>query len=131
MKTCRALSVLVMAALAWGLWRGAATAAPSHPLMTWVKRHPREDAQGKPSPRMGYETSYGYDWLRQRLIRYGGHNQGGGGEQNSEVWTYDLGGDVWELKQPNDAPPGVCCAQQNVFHDALRKFVRFPGGRSF
>jgi hypothetical protein len=60
------------------------------------------------------------------LIRHGGHNQGGGGEQNAETWTYDLDRDVWMLKQPNDAPPGVCCAQQNVFHDAAGRFVRFP-----
>lgn len=105
---------------------GAAAAEKPHPLLTWVKRHPRADAGGKPSPRMGYETSYGYDPLRKLLIRYGGHNQGGGGEQNSEVWTYDLGKDVWTLKEPDDAPPGVCCAQQNVFDDALRKFIRFP-----
>lgn len=100
-------------------------ADPPHPVMQWVKRHPRPEAKVAP-PRMGYETSYGYDWLRQTLVRYGGHNQGGGGEQNSEVWVYDLANDVWDLMEPNDAPPGVCCAQQNVFHDALRKFVRFP-----
>ena len=34
--------------------------------------------------------------------------------------------DRWTLKEPNDAPPGVCCAQQNVFDDALGKFIRFP-----
>ena len=54
---------------------------------------------------MGYETSYGYDPIRKLLIRYAGHNQGGGGEQNSEVWTYDLARDVWTLMEPNDAPP--------------------------
>jgi hypothetical protein len=100
--------------------------AQEHPLRTWVKRHPRPGGAGRPSPRMGYETSYGYDPASRLLVRYGGHNQGGGGEQNSEVWTYDLDHDDWELRQPNDAPPGVCCAQQNVFHDALGRFVRFP-----
>ncbi len=49
-----------------------------HPLKTWVKRHPRPDAAGKPSPRMGYETTYGYDPRLKLLIRSGGHNQGGG-----------------------------------------------------
>lgn len=115
-----------LAALLGSCAAGTARAAdPPHPAMKWVKRHPRPDAKTL-SPRMGYETSYGYDWLRGRLIRYGGHNQGGGGEQNSEVWVYDLAADVWDLMEPNDAPPGVCCAQQNVFDDALRKFVRFP-----
>src|SRR5687768_8633365 len=103
----------------------AADADPPHPVMTWVKRHPLPDAK-HPSPRLGYETSYGYDPLRQLLVRYGGHNQGGGGEQNSEVWTYDLPADRWALREPNDSPPGVCCAQQNPYHDALRKLVRFP-----
>jgi len=124
MKTSNAATRLAGALLGC-LAACALGADPPHPLMTWVKRHPREKAE-KPSPRMGYETSYGYEWLRQILIRYGGHNQGGGGEQNSEVWTYDLARDVWTLKEPNDAPPGVCCAQQNVFHDALRKLIRFP-----
>jgi len=118
-------SVWLVGLLLAGLACAAGAADPPHPLMTWVKRHPREEV-AKPSPRMGYETSYGYDWLRETLIRYGGHNQGGGGEQNSEVWTYGLDTDAWTLKEPNDAPPGVCCAQQNVFHDALRKFIRFP-----
>jgi hypothetical protein len=93
--------------------------------MQWVKRHPLPGA-AKPSPRLGYETTYGYDPVSRLLIRYGGHNQGGGGEQNAEVWTYDLDRDAWALKEPNDAPPGVCCNQQNVFDDAAGKFVRFP-----
>ncbi len=105
---------------------GLSAGDPPHPVMTWVKHHPREGAEGKPPPRMGYETSYGYDGVRGLLVRYGGHNQGGGGEQNSEVWTYDLQADVWTLKEPNDAPPGVCCAQQNVFDDSAGLFVRFP-----
>lgn len=107
---------------------GAEAAHEPHPLLTWVKRHPQAPLPegGKPSPRLGYETTYGYDPVRRLLIRYGGHNQGGGGEQNSEVWTYDLDRDVWALKQPNDAPPGVCCGQQNVFDEALRRFLRFP-----
>jgi hypothetical protein len=103
----------------------AAAADPDHPTMTWVKRHPRPGAE-RPSPRMGYECAYGYDPISRLLVRYGGHNQGGGGEQNSEIWTYDLDRDLWDLVEPNDAPPGVCCAQQNVFHDALGRFVRFP-----
>jgi len=100
-------------------------ADPPHPVMTWVKRHPVEGA-AKPSPRMGYETTYGYDPVSRLLVRYGGHNQGGGGEQNAEVWTYDLDKDIWALMEANDAPPGVCCGQQNVFDEAARRFVRFP-----
>jgi hypothetical protein len=30
------------------------------------------------------------------------------------------------LKEPNDAPPGVCCAQQNVFDPVRNRLVRFP-----
>ncbi len=126
MRGSISVACLLAVVAAWCLTAGAATAEKPHPLLTWVKRHPREDGQGKPSPRMGYETSYGYDGARGLLIRCGGHNQGGGGEQNSEVWTYDLQKNVWTLKQPGDAPPGVCCAQQNVFHDAMGKFIRFP-----
>lgn len=100
-------------------------ADPPHPIMQWVKRHPLPGTP-KPSPRMGYETSYGYDPASRLLIRWGGHNQGGGGEQNAEIWTWDLDKDLWTLHLPNDAPPGVCCAQQNVFDDVAGRFVRFP-----
>ena len=109
-----------------GLACGSALASdPPHPLMEWVKRHPLPGA-AKPSPRLGYETTYGCDPVSRLLIRHGGHNQGGGGEQNAETWTYDLDRDVWTLKEPNDAPPGICCGQQNVFDAAGGLFVRFP-----
>ncbi|MEX0716719.1 MAG: kelch repeat-containing protein [Planctomycetaceae bacterium] len=103
-----------------------AAADPEHPLRTWVKRHPNKETAPKPSPNLGYEGSIAYARDAGLLIRHGGHNQGGGGEQHAETWTYDLARDLWTLKHTNDAPPGVCCAQQNVYHDALRKFVRFP-----
>lgn len=100
--------------------------APEHPLLTWVKRHPLAEKKGKPSPKLGYECAYAYDPRTKLLIRYAGHNQGNGGEQNSEVWTYDLDKDLWTLREPNTSPPGVCCGQQNVFHDPLGLYVRFP-----
>jgi hypothetical protein len=119
-------SVLALcAALLGSLTSTCAAADPPHPLMQWVKRHPLPGA-ARPSPRLGYETAYGYDPVSRLLIRYSGHNQGGGGEQNAETWTYDLDKDAWALKEPNDAPPGVCCDQQNVFDDAAGKYVRFP-----
>ena len=91
---------------------------------TWVKRSP---LAGTPvSPRLGYEGACVWDSRRQALIRYGGHNQGGGGEQHSEVWTYDPRTSVWTLKEPNISPPGVCCAQQNVFDSLAGRYVRFP-----
>ena len=91
---------------------------------TWVKRSPLKD--GPPSPGMGYETSLGYDPIRKRVIRWGGHNQGGGGEQNAETWVLDPADMKWELKQPNRSPPGVCCAQQNLFDPIGGRFLRFP-----
>jgi hypothetical protein len=75
---------------------------------------------------LGYESSWGYDPLAKLLIRWGGHNQGGGGEQNAETWTLDLVTGRWTLREPNDAPPGVCCAQQNVFDPVRGRFLRFP-----
>jgi hypothetical protein len=90
---------------------------------TWVKRSPTKD--GPVSPGMGYETSFGYDPIAKRLIRWGGHNQGGGGEQNAETWVYDPATAKWEHKEPNLSPPGVCCAQQNVFAESAGRFLRF------
>jgi hypothetical protein len=91
---------------------------------TWVKRSPLKGAPV--SPGMGYESSLGYDPIHHRLIRFGGHNQGGGGEQNAETWILDPVTMKWELKEPNRCPPGVCCAQQNVFDVAGGRFLRFP-----
>jgi hypothetical protein len=91
---------------------------------TWVKRSPLPG--GPPSPRLGYESSWGYDPRAKVLVRWGGHNQGGGGEQNAETWTFDPATARWLLKETNDAPPGVCCAQQNVFDPAQNRFLRFP-----
>lgn len=121
--------LLVLAALPLMLpLHAAAPPAPppdlaSQPANTWVKRTPLPGAPV--SPRMGYEATIGYDPRAKLLIRWGGHNQGGGGEQNAETWTYDPVSSRWALKQPNDAPPGVCCGQQNVFDVARGRFVRF------
>jgi hypothetical protein len=91
---------------------------------TWIKRSPLPNTP--PSPRLGYEGACAWDNLHQVLIRYGGHNQGGGGAQYSEIWTYDPYTAKWILKEPDISPPGVCCAQQNVFDPILRRYVRFP-----
>src|SRR5262245_55822996 len=91
----------------------AEPAASVQQANTWVKRSPRKD--GPPSPALGYETSLAYDPVARKVIRWAGHNQGGGGEQNSELWVYDPLTERWQLKEPNTSPPGVCCAQQNVF----------------
>src|SRR5262245_16581008 len=102
----------------------AAAQTPDQPPNTWVKRTPLADTP--PSPRMGYEATVGYDPKARLLIRWGGHNQGGGGEQNAETWTFDPLTAKWTLKEPNHAPPGVCCGQQNVFDRSHGRFVRFP-----
>ncbi len=91
---------------------------------TWVKRSPLENTP--PSPRLGYEGACVYDTRHGVLIRYGGHNQGGGGEQGSEVWVFDPLSARWQLMLPNVSPPGVCCAQQNVFDPVLGRMIRFP-----
>ena len=70
---------------------------------TWVKRSPLKAAPL--SPGMGYECSLVYDARAGRVIRWGGHNQGGGGEQNGEVWVFDPLTARWELKEPNTSPP--------------------------
>ncbi|QDU99111.1 kelch repeat-containing protein [Lignipirellula cremea] len=92
----------------------------------WVKRSPLP--QAPPSPGLSYETSLAYDPLAKRVIRWGGHAQGGvkgSGEQIAETWTLDPATMQWEYKQPNQSPPPVCCAQQNVFDTAQNRFLRF------
>jgi hypothetical protein len=98
--------------------------APDHPINTWVKITPLD---GKPrSPRLGYEGDYIWDAKRRLILRYGGHNQGGGGEQHSEIWTCEPFSGTWTLKEPNVQPPGVCCAQQNIFDPIQSRYLRFP-----
>jgi hypothetical protein len=67
-----------------------------------------------------------WDNRHQLLIRYGGHNQGGGGEQGAEVWTFNLESAKWTLHEPNTSPPGVCCNAQNVYDPTSGRYIRFP-----
>ena len=105
-----------------------ATAEPpsisAQPANVWIKRTPFSDAPV--SPRLGYEGACVWDRRQQLLVRYGGHNQGGGGEQGAEVWTFDLATAKWTLKEPNTSPPGVCCNNQNVYDPTSGRYVRFP-----
>jgi hypothetical protein len=101
-------------------------AAPfvAHPTNAWKKLSP---LGGTPvSPRLGYEGACVWDRRHQLLVRYGGHNQGGGGEQGAEVWTFDLRTAYWTLQEPNLSPPGVCCNAQNVFDPGRGRYLRFP-----
>jgi len=75
---------------------------------------------------MGYEGACVWDSKHRLMIRYGGHNQGGGGEQGAEVWTFDPLTAKWELKEPNTSPPGVCCNAQNVYAANVERYIRFP-----
>ena len=104
---------------------------PDHPVNTWVKRSPLPD--GPPSPRLGYEGATVWSSAHQVVIRYGGHNQGGGGEQGSEVWTFDLATGAWNLMEADTSPPGVCCNAQNIClpdGDYIR-FPKFSGGHGW
>jgi hypothetical protein len=90
---------------------------------TWVKRSPLPG--GPPSPVLGYEGSFGYDPVGKKIIRWGGHTQSGGHEQMNETWTFDPFTAEFKLLETNTAPPGVCCAQQDVFDPVGGRFLRF------
>src|SRR5262245_7608352 len=64
------------------------------PFNTWVKLSPLADTPV--SPRLGYEGACVWNSVDKVMIRYGGHNQGGGGEQNAEVWTFEPRTAVWK-----------------------------------
>lgn len=70
---------------------------------TWVKRSPRPG--GRMSLGLGYEAALADDLLAHRVIRYGGHNWGGG-EQNPETWIFDLASAKWEFKEASDPSTG-------------------------
>jgi hypothetical protein len=119
----QAMSVILLAAVAAMAVRSQSPPL-SQPANTWVKRSPL--ANTPPSPRLGYEGACVWDSKHRVMIRYGGHNQGGGGEQHSEVWTFDPLTAKWTLKEPNTSPPGICCGQQNVFDPIQGRYLRFP-----
>src|SRR5262245_49238240 len=93
---------------------------------SWVKRSP--SATGPRNPMLAYEASFGYDPIARKIIRWGGHTQSGGHEQQNETWTYDPFTATFALIDTNLAPPGGCCVQQNVFDPVGNRFLRF---RSF
>jgi hypothetical protein len=90
---------------------------------TWVKRSPLPG--GPPNPVLGYESSFGYDPVGKKIIRWAGHTQSGGHEQLNETWTYDPLTAEFKLLETNTAPPGVCCAPQDVFDPVGGRFLRF------
>ena len=96
----------------------------TQPTNVWIKRSPLPEVPV--SPRLGYEGACVWDSRHQLVVRYGGHNQGGGGEQGAEVWTYDLGTSKWTLQEPNTSPPGVCCNAQNLYCPTTERYLRFP-----
>jgi hypothetical protein len=118
-------AIWIVGALVMWTFPVGTDAVLDQPANTWVKRSPLKG--GPRSPELGYEASFGYDPVAKRVIRWAGHNQGGGGEQNAETWTFDPVTSRWELKEPNLSPPGVCCAQQNVFDPVGGRFLRFQG----
>ncbi len=121
------LRLLILLVLVSG-WLSVPASEPlsitTQPANVWIKRTPLADAPV--SPRLGYEGACVWDRRNQLLVRYGGHNQGGGGEQGAEVWTFDLATAKWTLKEPNTSPPGVCCNAQNVYDPTSGRYVRFP-----
>src|SRR4029453_7532059 len=123
----QAVIAIVLAILACGLGPVLGAEPPSavtQPSNTWIKRSPLPD--GPVSPRMGYEGACVWDSRHRLLIRYGGHNQGGGGEQGAEVWTWNPYTAAWTLKEPNTSPPGVCCNAQNIYDPIGGGYILFP-----
>ncbi|MEX0716557.1 MAG: hypothetical protein WD066_08220, partial [Planctomycetaceae bacterium] len=108
--------------------RGSAVAADVPALTdqasnTWIKRSPLPDSPI--SPCSGYEGSIGYFPQLGLVMSYAGHNQSGGEEQNAETWILDPRTLRWELRLPNDRPPGSCCNMQNVVDPVGNRFLRF------
>ncbi|MCG3177949.1 MAG: hypothetical protein BIFFINMI_00272 [Phycisphaerae bacterium] len=124
----RRLAAVALLLLAWPIAAQSADPAPPVSIVdqganSWVLRSPLPG--GPPSPHMGYESSMCYDPANHRLIRWGGHDPGGGGPQLSETWAYDLDAGTWTFLQPNNSPPGNCCCRENVRDPDANAFVRF------
>ena len=124
MKRSEILLIIGLIATFLPLSSAAQSDPLSQPPNTWAKRTPLGTTPV--SPRLGYEGACVWDSMHRLMIRYGGHNQGGGGEQGSEVWTFNPLTAAWALKEPNWSPPGVCCNAQNAFDPARARYIRFP-----
>jgi hypothetical protein len=128
MRSLAAASVLLCGLLAWPVLAAEDPAAPAPSIAdqapnTWMKRSPVPGGPG--SPRLGYESSWDYDPVMKKMIRWGGHDPGGGGPQLTETWTYDPLTAKWEYMQTNNNPPGNCCCRENVQCPLDNKFYRF------
>lgn len=123
-KRLNVIVALMASALASNAIAAEVPDLAGQPANQWIKRTPLPDAPV--SPRLGYEGACVWDNKHQVLIRYGGHNQGGGGEQGAELWTYNPKSSEWKLHEPNTSPPGVCCNAQNVFDTQRGRYIRFP-----
>jgi hypothetical protein len=116
---CLFLSLLLLPTDLLGQGATSLIQAPN----TWVKRSPLPG--GPRNPMLGYEPSFGYDPVGKKIIRWAGHTQSGGHEQLNETWSYDPLTAEFKLLETNTAPPGVCCAQQDVFDPVGGRFLRF------
>jgi hypothetical protein len=67
-----------------------------------------------------------WDSKHRVVIRYGGHNQGGGGEQGSECWTCDPLRVEVDVERAEHIASRVCCNAQNAFDAAGGRYIRFP-----
>lgn len=123
-KTFLVATILLVSVVIRHLKADEPNAISAHPENTWIKLTPLPE--GPVSPRMGYEGACVWDNRHRLLVRYGGHNQGGGGEQGAEVWTFNPISAEWVLKEPNTSPPGVCCNAQNVHDPTIGRYIRFP-----
>ncbi|HSG70656.1 MAG TPA: kelch repeat-containing protein, partial [Planctomycetaceae bacterium] len=123
-KTFLVATILLVSVVTRHLRADEPNAISAHPENTWIKLTPLPE--GPVSPRMGYEGACVWDNRHRLLVRYGGHNQGGGGEQGAEVWTFNPISAEWVLKEPNTSPPGVCCNAQNVYDPTIGRYIRFP-----
>ena len=113
------------------LWPASPGWFPPRNRTGWTKRREylgqAQPDQGRPSPGMGYETSLGL-----RPASASGHPLGRpqpGRRRRAERRDLDprprAPGDGHSRSRTR-SPPGVCCAQQNVFDPVGGRFLRFP-----
>jgi hypothetical protein len=102
-------------------WRNDTWALPLSGTPQWEEL----DCGSGPRPRTGHSVVY--DAERDRMIVFGGLDEGTFHFWN-EVWAYSFGKDpAWALLAPEGGPPAARC-QQYAVHDALRGRLVVCGG---
>jgi hypothetical protein len=92
---------------------------------TWVILSPDTQEEW---PSFGWEYAGAFDPFNRLWLHHGGHDAANATVQSSAIWTYSIDSGNWEIKLPNDGPPGSCVVDSGGQFDlANKKYIATIG----